>query len=902
MGDHKIQSLTFDISVADEQTGRAQISTIESIVKNRLIRTIEQVFDEFTGQDISLRVDELSIDLGEISLYELDAEMEFRLRQKLKSQVIVLVEEKQQALAVQRAVAAQQETQQKKAASQGQEEIKRSEFKKKTQQQVDEAMLTEEGKQKLIVQQEEAARLADMEKVKAIDWLEKFFRTGILPWWMNVGTSDFNTVQQAVSEVLRKHPESILDLLVRNFLHDQFHQRLIKYLPLAQLHIPFGLDFGALKSNIISLTTSIPEAQGLTHAIWEAVLKDPSPETVEYKTIQHVYHEVSRQQPVTLSEFVLWVRIQTHQTAQLSAEMKATLEKMYEAADFSSIQFFQPAVRLSVLLQDVRQLSESARRALLSKLFAPRPEIVTHTDAAVRLLTHVAELSATQQSQLELLVWIELIQTSVKAPLRQMSPVHIVQQALALTSNLSGHARQMILTKVMAYVTQVSRKPSAVAQGLSGITSHTYDALRKDFEEVQREVMKKESVEERHQENDSVVLGLQYILFGLTKVNESDAATLIAGLKYLIAGDRPIASRFTREEYQAQLSAFVRRLQGEEVIFAVERLQKLAMPDSQRDSLARLILAAHPEIMRAYLAVERLDEWASVLEFSLSFAIKYGRLPFQDKAASKTALVYWYQYQPADLARVMERLLPLGITRATRASGTSEIHALILGAFDQAMVPLSNQEQIEWKRKYPALTPTQASAAQDQVKEEKPKMSMVLEEEAQRALASSVFIRNAGLVLLGPYLPMLLERAGLLDEKKMLNDEQHKIKAIEWFHYLVFGTEEMEEYDALLSKILTNLPISVSLPSKISLSDSDKEMCNGLLQAVVSNWTVNKSSSVANLRGSFLIREGKLTNEEAQYTLVVEEKGYDMLLDKVPWSFRLIKYKWMDKAVFVDWR
>jgi hypothetical protein len=75
-------------------------------------------------------------------------------------------------------------------------------------------------------------------------------------------------------------------------------------------------------------------------------------------------------------------------------------------------------------------------------------------------------------------------------------------------------------------------------------------------------------------------------------------------------------------------------------------------------------------------------------------------------------------------------------------------------------------------------------------------------------------------------------------------------------------------------------------------------MLNGVLQ----NWGKLKNSSPMTLREAFLRRNGRLEEKEDAYYLTVEEKAYDMLLDSIPWNFRMIRMPWMKKPVIVKWR
>ena len=63
-----------------------------------------------------------------------------------------------------------------------------------------------------------------------------------------------------------------------------------------------------------------------------------------------------------------------------------------------------------------------------------------------------------------------------------------------------------------------------------------------------------------------------------------------------------------------------------------------------------------------------------------------------------------------------------------------------------------------------------------------------------------------------------------------------------------------------------------------------------------------KGTSVDGFRGSFLIRNGVMADTGELWQLTVEEKSYDILLDSIPWSISPVKFPWMEKPLYVNWR
>jgi len=164
-----------------------------------------------------------------------------------------------------------------------------------------------------------------------------------------------------------------------------------------------------------------------------------------------------------------------------------------------------------------------------------------------------------------------------------------------------------------------------------------------------------------------------------------------------------------------------------------------------------------------------------------------------------------------------------------------------------------------------------------------------------------IWVEYAGIVLLSPYLPILFTRLGLIGEENFM-DTDSKIKAVFLLHYLVTGKIEMEEPYAFLYRILTGMENTIPLPRVLELTGEEKEIALSLLQNVLRQWEKLQNTSVAGLRESFLQRSGMLLKQDDHWLLTIEEKTYDILIDWIPWSFKMIRYSWMDQLIRVKWR
>jgi hypothetical protein len=163
------------------------------------------------------------------------------------------------------------------------------------------------------------------------------------------------------------------------------------------------------------------------------------------------------------------------------------------------------------------------------------------------------------------------------------------------------------------------------------------------------------------------------------------------------------------------------------------------------------------------------------------------------------------------------------------------------------------------------------------------------------------FINNAGLVLLHPFLKTFFANLSLLDEKAGWVTEQAHRRGVLLCHYLCTGQTEVAEYELPLCKLLTGYPFHQPVEATLDLSAAEIAEAEALLQSVISQWTMLKSTSPEGLRNSFLVREGKLSRQDNGWLLQVQQKGFDILLDHLPWSIGVIKNSWMENMLFTEW-
>jgi hypothetical protein len=192
--------------------------------------------------------------------------------------------------------------------------------------------------------------------------------------------------------------------------------------------------------------------------------------------------------------------------------------------------------------------------------------------------------------------------------------------------------------------------------------------------------------------------------------------------------------------------------------------------------------------------------------------------------------------------------------------------------------------------------PAAGGAGDHATKEEKP-----VPPEPEHA----IFIRNAGLVLLNPYLPTLFDRLGLLTREgegpPRIVGLEATSRAVHLLQYLVDQRLDRPEPDLVLNKLLCGIPTAQPIEARIEPVQDDLDLCESLLRSVIANWPIIRNTSPEGLRETFLQREGRLLHGDARWSLQVQRKGLDVLVDQIPWSISMIYHRWMADPIHVAW-
>lgn len=173
-------------------------------------------------------------------------------------------------------------------------------------------------------------------------------------------------------------------------------------------------------------------------------------------------------------------------------------------------------------------------------------------------------------------------------------------------------------------------------------------------------------------------------------------------------------------------------------------------------------------------------------------------------------------------------------------------------------------------------------------------------EEASEKFADGLYVQNAGLVLLHPFLEYFFLEFKLLKDQKFVS-RKAKTTAIHLLHFLATGKENPMEYELLFEKYLCGWdPVEV-VPRHLKLNKGMKTESEKLLSAAIGHWKALKKTSPAGLREGFLQREGKLVMEDFHHRLVIQGNTTDALLSSLPWGYGMIKLPWLAQILIVDW-
>lgn len=331
---------------------------------------------------------------------------------------------------------------------------------------------------------------------------------------------------------------------------------------------------------------------------------------------------------------------------------------------------------------------------------------------------------------------------------------------------------------------------------------------------------------------------------------------------------------------------------------------------------------------------ERLgnDEEKSEWQEAFFYYVQHGRLPWNTSLRSVQEMELFLSFQQDFLERlkafitekpvVTRRLVnsfsaPFRqrlLTAFSKGHASNPQHLQVLAALFPHLLPAVREEaefkalSVEAADRVPALlqqlhqaTGANANEAAGTNSETMQRSSWErAEEPATKQDIEGIYITNAGLVLLHPFLPELFTHNGLwANNKWAAGNAVHT--AVRTLHFLVWGEDAYNEKEWPLSKLLCGMEVDAVVEDVKPLTGAAKEAAYAMLQAVIGHWAQLKNTSMDALRQTFLQRAGKLSRVDDGWLLQIEQKGVDVLLSYLPWGIGLIKLPWMTELLYVEW-
>lgn len=164
----------------------------------------------------------------------------------------------------------------------------------------------------------------------------------------------------------------------------------------------------------------------------------------------------------------------------------------------------------------------------------------------------------------------------------------------------------------------------------------------------------------------------------------------------------------------------------------------------------------------------------------------------------------------------------------------------------------------------------------------------------------SMTVFNAGVVILHPFMSTLFRNLGYVTDGRF-KDRETRERTVCILHFLATGSNEFPEQELMIPKFLCGWPLDEPVNRFLQLSEYEVGECESVLNSAVQHWKALKNTSAEALRKNFLHREGILKKEEFGWTLYIENMTHDILLDQLPWSLSVIKFKWMDRMLSIQW-
>ena len=221
----------------------------------------------------------------------------------------------------------------------------------------------------------------------------------------------------------------------------------------------------------------------------------------------------------------------------------------------------------------------------------------------------------------------------------------------------------------------------------------------------------------------------------------------------------------------------------------------------------------------------------------------------------------------------------------------------------------SSPEQAASSPEQAASSPEQAASSPEQAAASSPEQAASSLERArvsrvrrQRlALIDEVYVEDAGLVLLWPFLASYFRRVELCTEEGGFLNAEAQMRAVVLIHALATEDPSPPEYRLTLPKLLCGWALEWDFDQERSPSIEVLEEGERMLAAVLDHMPGLAPGSIEGLRDNFLRRPGALSAQSGSWLLRVEGRAEDVALDHMPWSRNWVRLPWMPDPLRVEW-
>jgi hypothetical protein len=169
------------------------------------------------------------------------------------------------------------------------------------------------------------------------------------------------------------------------------------------------------------------------------------------------------------------------------------------------------------------------------------------------------------------------------------------------------------------------------------------------------------------------------------------------------------------------------------------------------------------------------------------------------------------------------------------------------------------------------------------------------------ARLDELYVEDAGLVILWPFLERFFVRTGVLGEDRRFLDEAAQLQAVALVASLATGDPAPLEFRLPLAKLLCGRTLESDFALERPLAPEQLAEADRLLAAAIDRVPALDEPSIAEFRAGFLARPGALGARDGAWLLQVERRPQDTVLDRFPWSWRWVRLPWMPAPLRVEW-